>query len=164
MNGSTENRASNVPDKGTKAKVLTLGIARRMLPLVKQIAEDIHVLTQQLSELEGEKNRLEEQRRLLDWPRRQRLYELRAEVASRKQQLQDAQAELESLGLCLLRTDEIMVGMPTLVNGRAAWFSWKVGEPALQHWHFAGEGLRRPIPATWKENGEMRLAGKGGKA
>jgi hypothetical protein len=43
------------------------------------------------------------------------------------------------------------VGFPTQVNGRRAYFSWRLGEEEVKSWHFAGESARRTIPASWLE-------------
>jgi hypothetical protein len=42
-----------------------------------------------------------------------------------------------------------LIGFPTLVNNRRAYFCWHPGETALQYWQFADEETQRPIPASW---------------
>jgi hypothetical protein len=58
-------------------------------------------------------------------------------------------AELEFLGIDLLESRHGHVGFPTIVNGRDAYFSWRLGEDDLMHWHFAGEKTRRRVPSSW---------------
>ena len=63
--------------------------------------------------------------------------------------------ELYELDVVLIASDGL-VGLPTKVNRKLAYFSWKLGEDQLRYWHFPGENVRRPIPTNWKEYGEMR--------
>jgi hypothetical protein len=152
MNGSTENKAfgaSESPDRGEG--FLSLSTAQRMLPLVQRIVEDILKNHQVLEQIIPERDRLDRQRRSLTWPERQRRYQLREEADSAAANLQDARDELAQLGLTLLDADVGRVGFPTLVNDRRAFFSWRPGEEVLDSWHYAGESVCRPIPASWKK-------------
>ena len=157
MNGSTENRASDAFEKSDKSEIAyNLGTARRMIPLVRRIVDDVVRLRRQLAVLSPEQSRLDRERRTLAWPQRQRRYELHEDLGSLEHEYRDALAELEVLGVALLVPSEGLVGLPTVVNGRIALFSWKPGEETLRFWHFPGESIRRPIPASWKEFGEIR--------
>jgi hypothetical protein len=64
-------------------------------------------------------------------------------------------AELEFLGVDLLDVERSQVGLPTIVNGRDAYFSWRFGEDDLMYWHFAGESTRRRIPSSWTVEAEI---------
>jgi hypothetical protein len=158
MNGSA---ASGAPEKAGQAEaVVNLGTARKMLPLVMRIVNDILELQQRLALMEPEQARLDRQRRTLDWPQRSRRYQLRDDLVAMEESLRVARTELEQLSVVLLDSQKGRVGLPTVVNGHLAYFSWVPGDEGLRHWHFAGETLRRPIPANWKETGEVRLLGK----
>ncbi|HXG11946.1 MAG TPA: DUF2203 family protein [Gemmataceae bacterium] len=157
MNGSTENRAPGAPEKpGGPDNVFSLTTARRMLPLVRQIVADILGRGQRLKRLHAEKDCLDRQRRTLAWPGRSRRYQLQDEIADEERGLQEAVAELDSLGLVLLDEDEGRVGFPTLVNERRAFFTWQPGEDGLKHWHFLGESIRRVIPPSWAKADGLR--------
>jgi hypothetical protein len=161
MNGSTENRASDASERsGRRDVVLNLGTARRMLPLVARIVDDLLALRGRLEQLLPEQERLERQRHNLAWPGRQRRYQLRDEALVVENKLREAQTELEQLGVALINAGEGRIGLPTVVNGHLAYFSWKPGDEGLRHWHFAGETVRRSIPASWKDAGDIRLLGK----
>src|SRR5262249_45097117 len=147
--------ASEKPER--RDVVLNLATAQRMLPLVRQIAADILQCHQELSRLRPEQQRLDRNRHNLSWPQRQRRYEVREETIVAEQNLLDALAELEVLGLNLENQAAGQIGFPTLVNDRKAYFSWKLGENGLQYWHFAGEAVRRPIPSTWAKAADIRL-------
>jgi hypothetical protein len=150
MNGYTEHRApgaSEPPDPFER--VLTWEASTAMLPLVARIAADVRQHHQHLARLGPERDRLEYRRRTLAWPERARRYQLTEEMAEVEKDLADARAELEVLGLALLDAGAGLVGFPTVVNDRPAFFSWQPGEDAIGYWNFAGDGTRRPVPADW---------------
>ena len=157
MSGSTENRAGPSEKPAAKSAIFSLEIAQRMLPLVQQIVGDIVQNHRLLDQFAAEQRALDRDRRTLDWPRRQRRYQLRDDIAAAERTVQDALSELEGLGLALLIPQEGLVGFPTVVNGRKAYFSWKPNEETLRHWHFIGDSVRRKIPASWVESSDQRL-------
>jgi hypothetical protein len=164
MNGSTGNTASGAYEKPNRREVvLNLSTCRRMLPLIRRIAGDIHNNRRRLEQLQPEQERLDRHRHTLSWPQRSRRYQLREEIAAVEQQLQVAVAELDNLGVVLVDAGPDWVGFPTMVNGRRAFFSWKPGEDDLRFWHFAGEAVRRLIPASWVRADELSVTGKGAK-
>jgi hypothetical protein len=132
-----------------------------MLPLVRQIVADWMERQQRLSRLYPEKDRLDRQRRTLDWPNRSRRYHLQEEIANAEQERDQALAEMDRLGLAVIDVDLGQVGFPTMVNNRRAFFSWRPGEETIQFWHFADDLDRRPIPSVWTSNAaEFRARGK----
>jgi hypothetical protein len=160
MNGSTENRASGASEKaGWQDAVMTWTIAVRMLGLVRSIVHDIQTHHRRLAQLRPEKARLDRLRHTLAWPQRSRRYRLQEEIDVAEVRLTEALAELDTLQVAILNRGEGLIGFPTLVNDRRAFFSWRPEEETLQYWQFAGEGARRPIPSAWVK-GESRLLGK----
>ncbi|MBL8799618.1 MAG: DUF2203 family protein [Planctomycetia bacterium] len=158
MSGFTEHQASDAGETAERRPVvLNLRTARRMLPLVRRIVDDIMLQQRSLSILGPEQDRLDRHRRDLSWPERQRRYQVHEEFAAAQHYLQDALAELEVLGVALVEPDDGRVGLPTVVNGRLAFFSWQQGETTLQYWHFPGESQRRAIPANWNEVADVQL-------
>jgi hypothetical protein len=150
MNGSTENTAFGASESPEpRETAMSLGTAREMLPLVKHVVADILHQQAILTRLQPEQSLLDEQRRKLAWPARQRRYQIREEVAAAEHELQTALAELQVLGVSLLDSDTGRIGFPTLVNDRRAYFSWKPGEEGIRSWHFVEETADRPIPASW---------------
>lgn len=152
--------ASNKPGRGER--LLTLGTARQMVPLVARIVQDILDSRHELALLRPEQVRLDRERRSLDWPERSRRYQLQDRIIAEENRLQGALEELDGLGVILLDPLKGQIGFPTLVNDRRAFFSWKLGEERLNHWHFLGEKVRRRIPASWEE-GELVFKKKKGK-
>jgi hypothetical protein len=148
---NTPNRAgSPAPKSRRKDLVLDLPTARQMLPLIKSIVTDIVRTQIALNALTPEQERLERHRRDLVWAERQRRYQVGEEISAAEKNLTAAVSELQSLGVSLVSAEEGEVDFPTRINGRTAAFCWRMGEDRLDHWHYAGEELRRPIPADWQ--------------
>jgi hypothetical protein len=156
--GNTASNASERPDRRETA--MNLLTARRMLPLVQRIVEDILSDQQSLERLQPEQERLQRQRRDLRWPERQRRYQLQEEVNGLERRLQEAVLELQGLALTLLDARVGRIGFPTIVNDRRAYFSWRPGEDTIRSWHFAEETVCRPIPSSWLKVGDISLTGK----
>lgn len=150
MNGSKDHRSSDASDKpGRGETVLSLHTVQRMLPLVQRIVEDILVTQGALRRLEPEEEVLDRNKRTLAWPQRQRRYQVKDDLARNNNELEVALGELRDLGVVLLDLDHGLVGFPTMVNNRRAYFSWQPGDKQMQYWTFADEDTRRPIPPAW---------------
>lgn len=150
MNGFTENRASGASERpGRNEQVFTWGAGHAMLPLVRRIARDVVRLHARLASLRPELARLERHRGTLAWPERSRRYQLQEELAVAGQELRAVIAELEALGVAPLDPAVGLVGFPTIVNDRRAYFSWQPDEESLEFWNYAGDGARHPVPVSW---------------
>ena len=155
MNGSTENRTSGSFERGNES-ILTWVAANRMLPLVRHIVDDLLSCHRRLNQLLPEKDRLDRQRRSLAWPERSRRYSLQEQIALEENNAEQARGELESLGLALVDLDLCLIGFPTMVNNRKAYFSWRPNEETISYWHFADDTDRRLIPSSWTRTTELR--------
>jgi hypothetical protein len=159
MNGSKDHRSSDASDKPERGDtVLSLQTVQRMLPLVQRIVDDVLGSQKALKRLEPEEEVLDRNKRTLSWPQRQRRYQVKDELSRTNHDLSGALTELRELGVVLLDLDHGLVGFPTMVNNRRAFFSWHPGEQVLQYWTFADEETRRPIPQSWFK--EVSLSGK----
>jgi hypothetical protein len=159
MSGSTDNRASSAAENTPgPAKVFDLALARRMLPLVQRIADEIQQNQRQVALLLPEQETLDRERRSLAWPDRLRRYTIREEIAGCEELISHAQCELEALGLRLLDTEYVRVGFPTLVNNRRAFLSWQPGEDGISYWNYLGDNNRQPIPVSWMKQANLTLA------
>jgi hypothetical protein len=148
MNGFTEH-LSGASERGAVDRLMTWGESRVMLPLIGRVARDVIRHQQRLGELRPERDRLERRRADLDWPQRQRRYQIEEEILSAEKDMQALVAELSGLGVVLLDAGTGLVGFPTMVNNRPAYFSWRPDEEALSYWNFADDTVRRPIPEDW---------------
>src|SRR5687768_17124472 len=118
MSGSTGNTAHSASEKpGAADRLINLGTARRMLPLVGRVVNDLLQGERRLDLLRPEQDRLDRLRRTLAWPERSRRYQLREEIAAVEHQVQEARAELTGLGVTVIDAAAGQVGFPTVVNG-----------------------------------------------
>lgn len=153
---NTPNRATNPAGKPRKKDItLDLSTAQQMLPLVRSIVTDIVTSRQAITKLTPEQERLERHRRDLVWLERQRRYQVKDELAAAEKTLTTALTELTGLGLNLVDDEIGEVDFPTKINGRAAAFTWKLGEDGLRNWHFSGEEQLRPIPNDWDQSSSL---------
>lgn len=152
------NRASNPAKPRRKDAAIDLGTARAMLPLVRGILSDLRDQTRLLTDLAPEQDRLERHRRDLSWQERQRRYQIQDEIAAVERRVTGVAAELDGLGVTLIDALGGEVDFPARINGRNAAFNYRDGEPALGHWHYAGETTRRPIPAEWEAGTPLRAS------
>ncbi len=156
MKSSKGDRATDTHDSPEVA--FSLKAAHNMRPLVRRVVEDIQKRQRAFQALEPEQTRLDRQKRNLDWPQRQRRYQLQDDLAKAERDLAEVREELAGLGVVLFDDEAGRVGFPTMVNNRRAFFSWQLGEDGLHNWHFAEEDACRPIPTAWLK--ELSLAGK----
>jgi hypothetical protein len=160
MSGFTDYQASGASDVGRKTEtILTWAQAQAMLPLVQRVARDIVHQHEELAHLHLEKEGLDEKRFKLEWPGRERRYQVAEEILRREGELMNARSEMEFLGVALLDEEEGRVGFPTLVNDQRAYFTWKPGDELVAFWQFADSTRRRPVPEEWKDT--LVSSGKG---
>ena len=144
--GNTANASERPERRETAMNLLT---ARRMLPLVQRIVEDILSDHKALEPLQTEQERLDRQRRDLHWPERQRRYQVHEDITGIERRLQDSLQELQKLALTLLDPKVGRIGFPTIVNDRRAYFAWRPDDEGLDFWSYAGDSQRRPVPEDW---------------
>jgi hypothetical protein len=161
MSGFIENRASGASERsGPPDRVLTWQASRAMLPLVARIAEDVMRLHDRLGRMAPEFAALEKNRLVLTWPGRSRRYQLEEDIAAAQAEMRSLLAELEGLGVVVLDSSVGLVGFPTMVNEKRAFFSWQPGEEGLLYWNYADDFTRRPVPDNWTEPPRERPARK----
>jgi len=119
--------------------------ASSMLPLVKAIARE-------LVERRALRWELLRTRRLLEESRSpeglgQAMAELDSQIVGHNEAIDRAQAELEHLGLTILRTNPLTVHFPGQTKTGEVVFCWQEGEDSLCHGHPIGheEDPRRPL-------------------
>jgi hypothetical protein len=135
----------------SRSNLFQLQQAEAMLPLVSHIMEDVQNCWQHLLVLEKEQDDLDKRRRDLSWPERSRRYQVSDEIAGGQGRLRDAALELEQLNVVLVDPVYGECAFPTLVQGRKAYFVWRVGADSVKWWCFANEPQRRVIPESWRK-------------
>lgn len=157
MSGKPDRAAGARGKSRRKMQPVDLPTVRRMLPLVQRIVSDLVQDHKELNRYTFEQEGLDRDKRDLTWPERERRYAVQGEVARLQTRLEDEQRELDQLGAILFGSADGRVGFPTVVNGKPAFFSWQLGEDAVNFWHFDGESTRRPIPSNWNEGSQAKL-------
>jgi hypothetical protein len=137
-----------------KPKSFSVEEANKALPLVKAIVGDIVRQFEVVNEL---RHRLasvtEGKRRPANDPYAEETAQSRAELDAEETKLATFIEELNKLGVELKGPDGLC-DFPSLRDGREVWLCWKLGEPAVTHWHeknagFAGrQPLDRPTGRT----------------
>ena len=65
----------------------------------------------------------------------------KAERTKAEQRAKDALAEIDSIGVQVKDLDIGLLDFPCEVDGRIVLLCWKMGEPAITHWHGTQEGF-----------------------
>jgi hypothetical protein len=141
-------------------EIMTLENAETMLPLASRVAEDLKVISSRVRLLRSEKNFYDKKKKKLNWKERRRAYEVTDELYFSELTLENITVELKAIGVEPLIPELGLVGFPTLVNNRKAYFSWKPGEPCICYWNFSEELNRRPVPPTWYQDAKEESARK----
>jgi hypothetical protein len=79
----------------------------------------------------------------------------RAERERATQTARDALAEIDAIGVRVQDLTTGVLDFPSIAEGRTILLCWKLGEPAILHWHAEDEGAhqRRPVD-TLSGNGQ----------
>jgi hypothetical protein len=65
----------------------------------------------------------------------------KAERERALQRLKDAMAEIDAMGVQVKDLDIGLLDFPCEVDGQVVLLCWKLGEPAITHWHSVSEGF-----------------------
>lgn len=83
----------------------------------------------------------------------------RAERDKALQKAKDAFAEIDAIGVQVKDLDIGLLDFPCVVGKDTILLCWKMGEPAITHWHTVEEGFagRKPIDERISHPGENRI-------
>ena len=143
------------PTRAGKRRVVkpvnfNLAQAERMLPLVAHVTEDLQARWGRIAKLEREQADLDRRRLKLSWPERARRYDLNDEIALERHGLNSDLAELETLEVVLVDPGHGEIAFPTIIQGKRAFYVWRVGSENVNWWCFANEPQRHGIPVSWR--------------
>ena len=130
-------------------KTFTIEEANRTLPLVRRIVQDIV----------DQYARWQELVKALDVlaaspaPDTNRIDRLQRDIQSAARTIDGFVRELTDLGVEMKGFDVGLVDFPGEMGGRPVYLCWRLGEPAVAHWHerdagFAGRQPLTPIATT----------------
>jgi hypothetical protein len=129
-----------------RSRVFTIDQANRALPRVERLVGEIMRAYQEWHELLVASD--------IDAAHRMPLADARPPETAAEAELQHLAgeialhiAELEALGVAFRGFEEGLVDFPSHIGGRLAYLCWRLGEPAVEHWHEAdaGSGGRKRI-------------------
>jgi hypothetical protein len=135
------------------SKTFTLSEAQTLLPVVEALLRRAQLSAARNDELEQEMQQLS-----------QRIFvsggmhvdvsaaaKRRAEREKAVQETKDSLAEIDSIGVQVKDLEQGLLDFPFLMDGKPVLLCWKLGEPAIAHWHTVEEGFagRKPLDSRF---------------
>jgi len=132
-------------------KTFTLQEAQVLLPVLEALLKRAQAAALRAAQLEGEMQQLS-----------QRIFlaggmHVDVVVAARRrgerdkaaQQATSTLAEIDAIGVTVQDLEEGLLDFPCMMEGTAVLLCWKLGEPAITHWHEAGVEERKLLDARF---------------
>jgi hypothetical protein len=131
------------------SKTFTLGEAQTVLPVVEALLKRAQTVAARAAEFEQEMQLLSHRIFLsggmhVDVSAAARR---RAEREKAVQEAKDTLAEIDEIGVRVKDLQEGLLDFPSVMDGKPVLLCWKLGEPAIAHWHTEEEGFagRKPL-------------------
>ena len=135
------------------SKTFTLSEAQTLLPVVEALLRRAQASAAQNEELEQEMQQLGQRIFLtggmhVDVTAAARR---RAERDKAMQETKDSLVEIDSIGVQVKDLEQGLLDFPSLMDGKPVLLCWKLGEPAIAHWHTEEEGFagRKPLDSRF---------------
>jgi len=135
------------------SKTFTLGEAQTLLPVVEALLRKAQSARARAAEVEFEMQQLSHRIFLsggmhVDISVAARR---RAEREKAVQETKDTLAEFDEIGVQVKDLEQGLLDFPSVMDGRTVLLCWKIGEPAIAHWHTEEEGFegRKPLDARF---------------
>lgn len=125
------------------SRTFTLSEAQTLLPVLESLMNRARAAAARAEGLEGEMQALG-QRIFLSGGLHVDIVAAarrRAEREKAVQEARDSMAEIESIGVVVQDLDEGLLDFPCALDGATVYLCWKVGEPAITHWHAMDAGF-----------------------
>ena len=76
----------------------------------------------------------------------------RAEMESHMQRVRESIAEIDSIGVQVKDLDAGLLDFPCRLDGQVVLLCWRMGEPAIEHWHTVESGFqgRQPLDERFR--------------
>ena len=83
----------------------------------------------------------------------------RAEREKATQEAKDALEEIDAIGVRVQDFEAGLLDFPCVVEGRMVLLCWRLGEPAIAHWHSQEDGFagRKPVEMLFGKSRRERL-------
>ncbi|MGA3371572.1 MAG: DUF2203 domain-containing protein [Terracidiphilus sp.] len=77
---------------------------------------------------------------------------LRAEVEAHVQRIRESIAEIDSIGVQVKDLDAGLLDFPCRIEDQVVLLCWRMGEPAIEHWHPVDSGFkdRQPVDERFR--------------
>jgi hypothetical protein len=138
------------------SKTFTLGEAQTLLPVVESLVRRAQAAGLRVGELELEMQQLGHRIFLsggmhVDVSVAARR---RAEREKAVQEARDTLAEIDAIGVQVTDLEQGLLDFPAVMDGQMVLLCWKIGEPAINHWHTPEEGFdeRKPLDERFGRN------------
>jgi hypothetical protein len=135
------------------SKTFTLSEAQTLLPVVEALLRRAQASAAQNEELEQEMQELSQRIFLVGGMHVDvsAAAKRRAEREKAVQETKDSLAEIDSIGVQVKDLEQGLLDFPSLMDGKPVLLCWKLGEPAIAHWHTVEEGFagRKPLDSRF---------------
>jgi hypothetical protein len=135
------------------SKTFTLNEAQTLLPVVEALLRKAQAAGARIEEVENEMQELSHRIFVsggmhVDVAAAARR---RAERDKAVQEANDTLKEIDSIGVQVKDLEQGLLDFPSLMDGKTVLLCWKLGEPAITHWHTEEEGFagRKPLDARF---------------
>jgi len=135
-------------------KTFTLDEAQSLLPVLESLLKRA---------IEGKRSAEETESRLSDMARRicisggmrvdvNRVSKLRAEMEAQVQLARESIAEIDSIGVQVKDIETGLLDFPCRLDDQVVLLCWRMGEPAIEHWHTVDSGIkdRQPVDERFR--------------
>ena len=120
----------------TRKRFFTVVEANNTLPLVRAIVQDITKLDCELRERHERLRRVGQSDRFsLSDAHEEELQLVREELERGQEKMEEYIRELTELGVEIKDLTSGLVDFPSMMNGRAVYLCWRLGEPEIAYWH-----------------------------
>jgi len=142
-------------------KTFTLGEAQTLLPVLESLLRRAQAAASRAQQLEREMQELS-QRIFLSGGMHVNVAvaaRRRAERENAAQETKDLLAEIDSIGVRVQDFEAGLLDFPCVVEGRTVLLCWRLGEPAIAHWHSEEDGFegRKPVETLFGKGARERL-------
>jgi hypothetical protein len=143
------------------SKTFTLSEAQTLLPVLESLLRGAQKSALRVVELESEMQQLS-QRIFLSGGMHVDIVAAARRRAEREKSVESAKetlAEIDSIGVQVQSLADGVLDFPCQLGGELVLLCWKLGEPAITHWHGLEDDAdaRKPLDASFDRNERERL-------
>lgn len=143
------------------SKTFTVSEAQTLLPVLESLLRGAQRSAARVAELESEMQQLN-QRIFLSGGMHVDVVTAARRRGEREKSLQSVKetlAEIDSIGVRVQSLEDGLLDFPCQLGGEPVLLCWKIGEPAITHWHGVEDDFeaRRPLDARFDKSERERF-------